>query len=432
VVFNNNPTSEAHALARNAWDDFNEILSNANETLAAIQNGLELPTQDLAFAHFARGLALGYLALFFDRAYVTNPQTDYEDLPETLRYPDVRDSAIVAMETAIAIMDTADFTLPDEWLHVSNVTSQDLAKIANSYIVRFLVYTPRTPEERAALDWNDVIAHISKGITEDLAPVQDGDALYGYYWYYFTNNGSFSMNADYKLIGPADVSGNYQAWLKKPLNEREPFLITTPDRRITGVDGDGNPDPTADGTYFEYHKTILMTESRGIYHFSHYQWNRGPSLWSTGDSLWYMGPAHIMTVDEMNLIAAEGYYRMGQLQNAADKINITRVNNGGLPEVTIDGVPEAPDCVPRPQEDPAGPCGSLFDALKYERMIELAGMDASRTWLDRRGLGTLPAGTFLELPIPGRELESLRQPIYTFGGVDGACAAGAADNATTC
>ncbi|HEX7051441.1 MAG TPA: hypothetical protein VF188_14635 [Longimicrobiales bacterium] len=439
--FNNNPTSEAHGLSRNAWESFNEILSNANEGLFAIENGLVLETQDpggdelsdntergRAFAMFARGLALGYLALFFDQAYITQPETDYEDLPPMSPYMEVRDSAVAAMESAIAVMEANAFTLPYTWLYVDGVTNEDLARIAHSFIARFLVYTARSPAQREGVDWNEVLRHIQAGITEDFAPVQDGDALYGYLWYYGTNNGSFSQHADYKLIGPADVSGNYQAWLGKDLRDRQPFLITTPDRRITGVDENGAPDPTADGKYFEYREDIPFTESRGIYHFSHYQWNRALSDWHPTEP-WYSGPAHIMTVDEMNLLAAEAYYRLGMLQKAADLINLTRVGNGELPPVTTDGVPEAPDCVPRPQTDPAGSCGSLLDALHYERMIELAYMDGARTWMDRRGFGSLPEGTFLQLPVPGRELISLGYELYTFGGVGGTCAAG---NATTC
>jgi hypothetical protein len=40
----------------------------------------------------------------------------------------------------------------------------------------------------------------------------------------------------------------------------------------------------------------------------------------------------------------------------------------GLPAVTASGVPQGAGCVPRTV---AGACGSLLDAIHYERRIEL-------------------------------------------------------------
>jgi hypothetical protein len=118
----------------------------------------------------------------------------------------------------------------------------------------------------------------------------------------------------------------------------------------------------------------------------------------------------------MDLIRAEAYLRQGKTQEAANFINIQRVAAGELPPVTEDGVPQGAECVPRTDD---GACGDLWDALRYERGIELAGLDALRSYLDRRGFGTLTCGTFLQFPLPGRELGSTGQQIYTFGGVGG-------------
>jgi hypothetical protein len=127
-----------------------------------------------------------------------------------------------------------------------------------------------------------------------------------------------------------------------------------------------------------------------------------------------------MSVDEMRLLKAEAELRLGNLQDAADLINVTRVGNGELAPVGPNGVPESDSCVPRRDD---GSCGTLLDALEYERLIELAGLEATRAYVDRRGFGTLKTGTFLQLPVPGEELQMLGQPIYTFGGVGGEWAA---------
>jgi hypothetical protein len=56
--------------------------------------------------------------------------------------------------------------------------------------------------------------------------------------------------------------------------------------------------------------------------------------------------------------------------------------------------------------------------------VEGTGLEATRDWLDNRGWGTLITGTIVHLPVPGRELEVLNLPIYTFGGGGEGSAAG--------
>jgi hypothetical protein len=76
-------------------------------------------------------------------------------------------------------------------------------------------------------------------------------------------------------------------------------------------------------------------------------------------------------------------------------------------------VTQAADCVPRTKD---GACGSLMDALIYERMIELAFVDPIRGWADRRGFGTLTTGTIIHLPLPYEQQRILDIPFYTYGG----------------
>jgi hypothetical protein len=120
-----------------------------------------------------------------------------------------------------------------------------------------------------------------------------------------------------------------------------------------------------------------------------------------------------MTVTEMNLLKAEALIRLGRADEAVPLINLSRVANGGLPPVTIDGPPDEPGCVPRKLD---GSCGSLWDALRYEKRIEGAGVDATTAYFDARGWQTLVVNSFVHLPIPGAELETLQLPNYTFGG----------------
>ncbi|MBV9774063.1 MAG: RagB/SusD family nutrient uptake outer membrane protein, partial [Gemmatimonadetes bacterium] len=124
-----------------------------------------------------------------------------------------------------------------------------------------------------------------------------------------------------------------------------------------------------------------------------------------------------------DLIRAEAYLNQGNLDRAAELINRTRVKNGGLPAVTVAGVPNARSCVPKTQK---GACGSLFDALRYEKRIETAGVEGSTAYWDARGWGTLLVGTPVHFPVPWRDLELIGAPLYTFGG-GGAGSVAAAD-----
>ena len=105
-------------------------------------------------------------------------------------------------------------------------------------------------------------------------------------------------------------------------------------------------------------------------------------------------------------------------------INKTRVANGQLPPLTLSGPPDEPGCVPRKLN---GLCGSLWDALLYEKGIEMIGVDANVRFFDSRGWQLLPEGSFTQLPVPGRELNTLRLGLYTFGGPGGQASAPAPD-----
>jgi hypothetical protein len=265
------------------------------------------------------------------------------------------------------------------------------------------------------LPWDKVLTHINNGITADHAVTLINGTLVSNFLSRFQTTGTFSGWGDYKMIGPADVSGEYQKWLATPINDRQRFLITTPDRRITGAT------PTSNGTYFRYRADNIFRPERGTYHQSHYQWFRNAGRASSGTYV-------IMSVDEMNLLKAEAYLRTNRAAEAVPLINITRTrvqrigttNFPGLPAVTVDGVPNSPTCVPKRAD---GTCGTLMDALIYERMIENSMLDSYIGYFDSRGFGRLPSGTILHLPIPARELINMGLPVYSFGGVGGPGAA---------
>ena len=67
----------------------------------------------------------------------------------------------------------------------------------------------------------------------------------------------------------------------------------------------------------------------------------------------------------------------------------------------------------------SGACGSLWDALRYEKNLEGLGVSGITAYMDARGWGALPENSLVHFPVPGRELGTLRLESYTFGGPGG-------------
>ena len=257
------------------------------------------------------------------------------------------------------------------------------------------------------------------GIQTDFAPIAQPDILWDDWKRLVARLRTAGRPSDfgrpaYWLIGPADSTNGFINWVATPTANRLGFQLRTKDRRIQGTGGPATP-----GKYVGYNQNDIFTASRGTYRFSHYYFLR----FGTGTS-WQNGPQPAMTVTEMDLLKAEALIRLNRAAEAVPLINKSRVANGVLPPVTIDGPPNEPGCVPRKLN---GNCGSLWDALRYEKTIEMLGVSAVTTFFDRRGWQELPENSLLQLPVPGRELGTLQLPLYTFGGPGGEASAPAPD-----
>jgi hypothetical protein len=421
VIYNNASSAAAHDLGRYQWYDWYSMLSNANDALIAMDSGLEIVDADgdrtlqtRGVARFLQGLSLGYIGLIFDQAIVATEETDITD-PDNLTfrpYSEVIAAAVASLERSIQIASTQNWST-DQFLQGRSFTAEDLVHASHSFIAKFQILGARSRAERDALPWASILSHIDAGMDalgDDFWVDLDQNGLTSSYRYRIQNNGSFQQRADYYTVGMADVTGAFQSWFATPLGDRNKFDMDSPDRRVIGPDG-----PTSDGKYFEHLENEYFRPERGTYHFSYYQFDRFNEDYY-GGSRCPDCRIDIIMLDEMTLFRAEAALRTGNKQLAADLINVTRVGNGELPPVTADGVPQAADCVPKTS---TGQCGSLELALFYERMIELYGQDCQRAFHDKRGFDMLTPGTLIHLPVPGRELETLGFPVYTFGGVGG-------------
>ena len=451
------------AINRDPWANFYEANSTATEMARNIKarnlrlvdkaTGFDNTARGLAYAKFIQGSAHAYLSMLFDKAAIVTEDVDLSEVPDLEFQPHtvVRDSAIKWLEEAITMANSSPFTFPYTdalWFYNNVVSNGEFAQLAHSVIARTIVYNARNPAERAALDWNEVKFHIENGLTFDFGLGADGSRPnplldFGYKVYTGappgTGTGTSQSNAarvDLRLLGPGDtttvlVDGvrktQYQIWLEKVDNPQlrdtvRPFTVNSPDQRILRS---GAPVPVGKPVVFQFTSvavpTTVQPSERGTYYQSNY-WSASRTkggLNSTGNLDDIRDIAFTKT--EMDLLLAEAEYRLNNRQRAADLINLTRVGNGGLDPVTVDGPPKATAeeqarCVPKRYD---GSCGDLWDALMYEKRIETYGVHGMIPYGDARGWGCLMEGTITDLPIPGRQLDLLGQAVYTFGGQPG-------------
>jgi len=424
-AWNNSSVNARNQVNEGPWYGLYRTISSVNDALIAIDSGLVIgdaarTARTRAVGKFMQGVSHGYVGLYFDKGFLVDETValDTITVPQFRPYPEVIAASIAQIDASIALAKANTFTLPaDSWLFQA-MSSADFAKLASSYSARILAYAPRTRTERAAVNWSQVISRIDAGITADFAPVAQVDILWDDWKRLVarvrTGPPSDFGRPSYWLLGPADSANGFVNWVNTPLTSRVAFQIRTKDRRIQGATG-----PTSPGKYFGYSAFNIFASSRGTWRYSHYYYFRfGTGLtWQTGTQL-------AVSVTEMDLLKAEALIRLNRAAEAVPLINKTRVANGQLPPVTIDGPPDEPGCVPRKL---AGQCGSLWDALRYEKGVEMVGVDAVVRFFDSRGWQLLPEGSFTQLPVPGRELGTLRLDLYTFGGPGGDASAPAPD-----
>lgn len=406
---------------RKPWYDLYASMASAREAFQAIENqGLKVGVVTAAipegtdtqrakvFAKFMIGVNTIYLGLLFDQAYLTDEKTNpATEVLELKPYQQVTDNGIRILREAIADARAArDFTLPATLINGQTYTRDELIRVMHSYIIRARVYGARTPQERAAVNWAGVLAQLDSGlVTRSFAQQADLTIAATLSTYYQGSYLQTNVRTNTRLVGPADTSGEYQRWLGRSLGERAQITIVTPDRRIHAATG-----PTVAGTRFAFLPTQSMSTANGTYMHSRYRNIRFlvPPL----NNFHSTGLITTMSVDEMKYLRAEALIRLNRPSDALALINPTRIA-AGLQAVAVTGPPNNRACVPKRDD---GTCGDLFDALQYEKRIDLFPTEALISFADARGWGKLITGTPIHFPVHGRELELLGFPYYTFGG----------------
>lgn len=439
-AYNNSPSYSYAYVTENGWGDAYGAISGASDGLRAIagEDG-ELGTGDdlelgsggadniraIAFARFVQGAGHCYLGLHFDKAFVVDETTDFDQELNTVSYNEMVAAGVGYLTEAIDLATSNSFETVPTWIGIppgQAISSTTLAQVARGYRALCRANGPRSPEEAASVDWSAVLSDAGNSITEDFDINTDGGQTSWWDGYKTLGAGSDPGwgRVDWHFLGMADNSGNYQDWVSTPVAERNPIVITTPDLRIP-ADGPSPGDQAGNSTaWFDVWPDFNFPPERGTYHLSQYASTHWRAYTNSCPFCWF-GEVPDMTLTQIDLLAAEANMMLGNAGAAATLINQTRVGNGGLTALTGAGtVPTEPDgsCVPHPRfsTDP-NVCGDMQDALLYESMMEVFNISSGMTYALLRRHGQLVAGTILHFPIPGRELETLQMQIYTYGGV---------------
>lgn len=420
------------------FNQFSRVTRTASNAIAAVNrliaggNTIGSPAQDArakAFAYLILGQALGNLSLAYDSAAIVTPVTPSDEVPGLSGAAQVNAAALSMLDSAIAIANSAaattgasGFPLPTTWISGVALTRDGFVRLARSFKARFRAGVARTPAQRAAVNWASVIDDATNGITADFNITLGGttgwSAAYDFNQMYVT--GGWHA-VPYFYYGMADVSGSYDAWLASPVASRRAFTVITPDKRWpagatrAAQQAAGPTVALPPGVYFRNRPTGEDVPLVGPGD-SQYDHRRYGAQWLNS----VQGAYTDMSKTEMDMLAAEGYIRAGNLAAATTLVNVTRVKNGLDPigSVASATAPYSTDlskCVPRV---PAAPsftstvCGSLLEAMKYEKRMETAYTGYFIWMADNRGWGDLVEGTVVEWPVPYQEMQARQKTYY--------------------
>lgn len=406
IAYNNNSAGSDAAVAVRPWDDNYAALGAANDALRAIAGGVVIPGADgtdkaRSAALFAQAAALTNLALIFDKAFVVTERTDLSKAPELIPYTQVRDSALKTWDAVIAL------TAGKSWSWDGDVfplnvpqSAANINRIANTMAARALVLSARTGTENTATNWARVLAYADRGITGNagadinVSIVSDGGNVWYDYIKLYGNLDSWTR-VDQRLINrmAPNVPAKYNGTNVAP---------QATDNRLgtAALPCGANPSAcVANNTQdYVYLGTVIGDPARGIFMQSPYYHRRFRDVSFAFATSTHTGrPQPYILAAENDLMIAEALVRSnGDLARAATLVNKTRVTRGGLAPVAANR-------------------DALLAAIDYERDVELLNTNGLSLF-DRRRFETLQAGTPRQLPIPAKELETLRLPNYTFGG----------------
>jgi hypothetical protein len=424
-------------LVANAIGSFDDLRA-ANPSVSIGSDFQDLRARSFGF--FAMALANGEAAMMYDSVGVVHPKLDRRTPPEVpplKAYGDAMVIALQQLDTAIALANQAKTVtsssqktsfLPVEWMRTTSAPTSldDYIRMLYSTKARLRAGVARNPAERAAVDWTSVVSDASKGITKDWVLDLNSNEGWGVSWLSQSavSNGWSGMTP--AIIGMADTTSGYSDWMALDRGSRAPFLIRTPDTRFPAgatraAQTTNSPAKSSSmsSTYFRA-RPPGEDEPGASYGNSFYDHTRFNTGYRAGGS---KGPWIWMAQAENDMLQAEGLIALGRAPEAVVLINRTRTANG-LPAFAAgsDATTRAPanpgggpnSCVPRTPTGPGGAveCGTMYEAMKWEKRMESLFTGYAQWFFDSRGWGDLPVGSPQMYPVPYQEMDARNESIY--------------------
>ena len=422
--------SNTQKLARNA--------ANLTQAMDAITKGggttgsIAQDARDRGFAQFVNAAALGYTAIMYDSGAIVDQTVASNAIPPLSGYQAVMTSALALMDSALATAGGATaagaFPLPSAWINGNGMTQAQFVAFIHSWKARLRAGVARSPAERAAVNWASVIADAQAGITADVSVTIGGGWRCSYdCTQMYSSNGWHEMSP--MILGMADTSGAYAAFIAQPFATRDGMqvLIRTPDLRLPQgasraaqqADTPYNGTAFTPGRYFNNRQAADDFPGDG-WGSSMYDHKRYLGIFRAS----LVGPEVQWSLAENNMLLAEGYIRAGNFAAAQALIDASRAKHG-LPSIgaiasATQSIAGGNGCVPQVPQPPAFntvACGTIMEAMKWEKRMEIAYSVYAGWYQDSRGWGDLPQGTAIQWPVPNEEMDSRQQPFYNMGGL---------------
>jgi len=383
AAWNNSPTYDNKANFQNFVESRMSVISQVNDIFSqVIVKGIKIGENGkdndmvLAWGYFARAISYGQIAMVFDKSIVVT-ETDISSV-ELKSYKDVLAQAISDFDNALTFCNST-FTTPSVWFAGKELTNTELKSMINAYAARYMVLSSRNKLENDANDWAKIKTYAENGLDFDVSIMTDANLWYSSY--IGQSHSPTWLHTDMRIINLMDP--NYPKRYSLDGTPPSPKFATTADARLA--------------TYFKKVESCGFRPERGYYHFSHYKY----SVYSYTYDNWLNGLVYDYKQTENDLYLAEALLRTGGSKaTVVSLINKTRVNNGDLPDLT--GTESDTE---------------LFDAIFYERALEIVYTGVGIEFCDMRRRDMLQTGTPLHFPVPGAHLETLGLPVYTYGGV---------------
>jgi len=380
IAFNNS-TGYSNDVTASYFNSLYSLLTDSNTLVSAVEAGTEFDNPEMIsmMGKFGQALSVGYLALVFDRVWlydnngpVGENETGEADYKAAMKY------ALEKLDEAIAIADNNSFTLPEKWIPGVNATSETMSQFMNSMGARMLVGNLRNSAEKSTADWNKVLQYSNNGITSDFDILMDDIN-----WY--------ALLPQTYLV--------YPGWGRVDMRVINLMDPNTPSYWSNEFDTlpESSSDDARLATDYEYLSSNSFSPDRGKYHFSSYRYARYDDYITE----WTI-PVTEFSKSESDLYKAEAYLNInGDAASAAAVVNAgTRTSRGELPPVA----PIVDD---------------VYAAIHYERMVEFAYTGMGISFFEMRKENLLQKGTLLHFPIPGKSLDAIPEPYYTYGGTEG-------------